>query len=455
MYGRARSGTQQSWAQTAIIATERRCRLASQWSYFDVPPSAARLTGSLRDIGYDFHTAVADLIDNSIAAGARQVDVSLVFDPSASYVLISDDGHGMTASSLLEALRFGSRRKYDRNELGRFGLGLKTGSFSQCRQLTVVSRHARSRPLCHVRTLDLDFIERTDSWAVLLDEDSDAISRAVNVLQERPGTVVVWEKLDRVLPERYAESGWGRRRLNTLAKKTAEHLSMVFHRFIAGDNGLDAVAVSVNDEKLEPWNPFAEDENNTISLEPEIFEVETDDASSDISFRGYVLPPRDRFSTQERFERMSGPLRWNRQQGLYVYRANRLVQFGGWNGLRGIDEHTKLARASLDFHTELDETFQINVAKMSVVLPATLKNMLERPVHDLCVRADAAYRQSGANEDGKRSNAKSVTNDVVAIREVGIAMKAALLESEGLVGFRKAVAVLKSRHPDLAAALGL
>lgn len=429
--------------------------MPSQWTYIDVPPSAARLTGSLRDIGYDFPTAVADLVDNSIAAGARQVDVSLEFDPNASYVLISDDGEGMTPQALLEALRFGSRRDYARNELGRFGLGLKTGSFSQCRRLTVVSRRARERQVYHVRTLDLDFVEQTDSWAVLEDETSVAIEQAVKRLQERPGTVVVWENLDRILPDRYAASGWGRRRLRSLATKTAEHLSMVFHRFIAGDCGLDPVAISVNDEKLQAWDPFAGTEPNTQSLPPEIFEIETETGSSDVAFRGYVLPPRDKFSTPDQFERMSGPLKWNRQQGLYVYRAGRLVQFGGWNGLRGIDEHTKLARASIDFDTDLDETFQINVAKMSVVLPATLKNMLERPIHDLCVRADAAYRQSASAGDSRRTVSKSGSSDGVALREVGVALKAALMDSQDLPGFRTALQVLKKRHPDLAVALDL
>jgi hypothetical protein len=428
--------------------------VASARSYVDVPPSAARLTGSLRDIGYDFHTAVADLVDNSIVAGARQVDVSLAFDPNASYVLISDDGDGMTPQALLEALRFGSRREYARHDLGRFGLGLKTGSFSQCRRLTVVSRHAHKRPICHVRTVDLDFIERADSWAVLEDEDSEAIEEAIGRLQERPGTVVVWENLDRVLPERYAESGWGRRRLASLATKTAEHLSMVFHRFIAGDDSLDSVIISVNDEKLQAWDPFARDEPNTLEVDPEIFEVETDYGSSDVTFRGYVLPPRDKFSTPERSERMSGPLKWNRQQGLYIYRANRLVQFGGWNGLRGIDEHTKLARASIDFDTDLDETFQINVAKMSVVLPATLKNMLERPIHDLCVRADAAYRQSASGERGA-SAPKSSAADSSSLRDVGVALKAALLDAQDLPGFKAGLKTFKSRHPDVSAALGL
>lgn len=440
--------------------------MAARRSYFDVPPSAARLTGSLRDIGYDFHTAVADLVDNSIAAGARRIGVELVFAPNMSYVLIWDDGHGMGPTELLEALRFGSRRDYRRNELGRFGLGLKTGSFSQCRRLTVVSRKAQKQQTYHVRTLDLDFVERSDSWSVLADEAGDAITHAKRILSDGPGTVVVWENLDRILPDRYAESGWGRRRLRSLANRTADHLSMVFHRFLAGTHGWDPVTISVAQSnadtgdsgvqlKLRPWDPFATDEAHTQAMPTEIFEVESDQGSSDIRFSGYVLPPRDKFSSPENFERLSGPLKWNRQQGLYIYRANRLVQYGGWNGLRGIDEHTKLARAAIDFDTDLDETFQINVAKMSVVLPATLKNMLERPVHDLCMRADAAYRQAASSVDGRRSVGKSASADGVALRDVGIALKAALLETTDFKEFGPALARLKEVHPELARSLEL
>lgn len=424
-------------------------------TFYDVPPSAARLTGSLRDIGYDFPTAVADLVDNSIAAGATSIGVELVFEPNDSYVLIHDDGRGMTPGELLEALRFGSRRGYRHNELGRFGLGLKTGSLSQCRRVTVISRQAQQNAAHHVRTLDLDVIEEDDDWIVLANESSPAILHGRMLLKDGAGTVVVWEDLDRVLPERYAESGWGRRRLNTLAKKTSEHLAMVFHRYLAGTHGLDSISILVNNEKLQPWDPFAMVEPATVQTPAEVFELETEDGSADVVFTGYVLPPRDRFSCPEEFEALSGPLKWNRQQGLYIYRANRLVQFGGWSGIRGIDEHTKLARASVDFDTDLDEAFQINVAKMKVVLPPGLRSMLERPINDLCFRADAAYRQSYSSKKVATRDERGDGVDHVVLKEIGLAIKAAVLETSDTADYRRMMSAFRENHPDLSRSLGL
>lgn len=423
---------------------------------YEIAPSAARLTGSLRDIGYDFPTAVADLVDNSITAGASRINIYTQFEPNGSYVLISDDGSGMSESGLVEAMRFGTRRDYETNELGRFGLGLKTGSFSQCRRLSVVTRTSKKLRSIRVMTLDLNRIARTDRWDITANETSRAIERARRILRESPGTVVVWEDLDRVLPERYAENGWGRRRLRSLAAKTSEHLAMVFHRFIAGDvPGRGEVVICVDDEKLRPWNPFAPGEVERSVLQEHVFEVETANGSSEVRFRGVVLPARDRFSSLEEFERLSGPLKWNRQQGLYIYRADRLVQHGGWSGLRGIDEHMKLARASIDFDTDLDEAFQINVAKMSVELPPALRQMLERPVQELCVLADDAYRRS-ANAGGRPDTAaKSPKASETALRDVGIALKAALISDSSLAEYRAALEILRTRHPELAKQLDL
>lgn len=430
--------------------------MAGTGTTYEVAPSAARLTGSLRDIGYDFPTAIADLVDNSITAGATRINVFTHFEPNGSYVLISDDGSGMSEAGLIESLRFGTRRGYKTNELGRFGLGLKTGSFSQCRRLTVVTRTSPKQRVIRVMTLDLNRIARSDSWEITANETSPAIERARSILRESPGTVVVWEDLDRVLPERYAETGWGRRRLRSLASRTADHLAMVFHRFIAGDvPGRGEVVICVDAEKLRAWDPFAPDEPERNVLKEQVFEVETDDGSSEVRFRGVVLPARDRFSSLEEFERMSGPLKWNRQQGLYIYRANRLVQHGGWSGLRGIDEHMKLARASIDFDTDLDEAFQINVAKMSVELPPVLRQMLERPVQELCVLADDAYRRSANSGPRTESSSKSPKATETALRDVSIAIKAAMLDGKTLPEFRAAIETMRKRNPNLVKLLDL
>jgi hypothetical protein len=420
---------------------------------YEIAPSAARLTSSLRDIGYDFHTAVADLVDNSISAGATHVDITIEFESGASYVLIADNGEGMTANGLAEALRFGSRRIYGQCDLGRFGLGLKTASLSQCRRLTVVTRRSPSRAFTSRSTLDLDLIEEWDEWVAVEERPASEPARAAQkLLVEGPGTVVIWEKLDRVLPERYMESGWGRRRMAALAQRTAEHLAVVFHRFLAGLADGTQLIISVNGEKVEPWDPFALAESATIEMPPHTFEVDLGSASGNVDFRGYVLPPRDRFSSPEAFEALSGPLKWNRQQGLYVYRANRIIQFGGWNGLRAIDEHTKLARASIDFDSELDEAFQVNVAKMRVTLPASLRQMLERPVHELCVRASDVYRKTGQHRTTAAPKGKGKTADLA---DVGLALRAAALEAGQLTALASVFEILRLRQPELLKALRL
>jgi hypothetical protein len=390
-------------------------------------------------------------VDNSISAGATHVDIVIEFKQSASYVLVADNGEGMTANGLAEALRFGSRRAYSRADLGRFGLGLKTASLSQCRRLTVATRRSTGRNLTSLSSLDLDLIEEWDEWVAIEERPaSEAVRAAENRLAEGPGTVVIWEKLDRVLPERHMESGWGRRRMASLAQRTSQHLAVVFHRYLSGlDDGTHLI-VSVNGEKVEPWDPFASAESATIAMPPQTFEVDLGSAAGNVHFQGYVLPPRDRFSTPETFEALSGPLKWNRQQGLYVYRANRIIQFGGWNGLRAIDEHTKLARAAIDFDTELDEAFQVNVAKMRVALPANLRQMLERPVHELCVRASDVYRKTGQSRSGPSSKVRNAD-----LRDVGLALRAAALEAGQLPALTSVFDVLRIRQPELLKALGL
>ena len=202
-----------------------------------VQPSAARLTGSLRDVGYDFPSAVADLVDNSLAAGASRVEIEIEFAGADSRVLIADDGCGMTANGLAEALRFGSRRVYGRGDLGRYGLGLKTASLSQCRTVTATSRRAGSNRTS-IRQLDLDLIAEWDEWLIVDPGHTATTERSLELLNRGFNTVIAWENLDRVLPEKRPEGGWAKRRFESLIRRTGEHLAMVFHRFIEGDHPL-------------------------------------------------------------------------------------------------------------------------------------------------------------------------------------------------------------------------
>lgn len=409
---------------------------------------------SLRDIGYDFPAAVADLVDNSVSAGARRVDVEIEFDGADSRVFIADDGCGMSTYGVHEALRFGSRRDYEAGDLGRYGLGLKTASLSQSRKLTVVSRRRQAAPRTTVRTLDLDLIGEIDDWIVVDPGNTSVVRRARNLIGDEGGTVVVWEGLDRILPENNPDGGWARRRVGAVTTRTAEHLAMVFHRFLSGDLG-EPLVITVNGEKLTPWDPFATTETATQELPKRSFEVRVGAHSGVVTLQRYVLPPRDAFSSPQEFERLSGPLKWNRQQGLYIYRADRLVQWGGWAGIRGIDEHTKLGRAALDFSTDLDPVFQVNVAKMRVTLPTQLRPMLERPVTELCLRADDAYRKTAKRSGGRNSDQPSRSDATVERHTYGLALQAAAMKSGEYTAFKKIVDGLKTQSPEVASALGL
>jgi hypothetical protein len=417
-----------------------------------VTPSAARLTDSLRDIGYDFSSAIADLVDNSITAEATEVNVVIEFDGEDSRVFISDNGRGMTLNGLTEAMRFGSRRAYGSGDLGRYGLGLKTASLSQGRCLTVVTRTSTGRRVIQTRQLDLDLVAEFDDWLIIEPDRTAVVDRARNLLEDAPGTVVVWEKLDRVVPTKNASGGWARRRFETLQQKASDHLAMVFHKFLNGEVGAERLVITVNGQKLSPWDPFARSEDGTQELAEQEFEIEHGEAYGKVILRRFVLPGRDQFSSPAEFDRMSGPLKWNRQQGLYTYRAGRLVQWGGWAGIRSIDEHTKLARASLEFDTDLDEAFNINVAKMRVSLPSQLRQMIERPINEVCGFADDLYRKSTKSQGGRD---RPSADNIAAGLDVGLALKGAALEVGEISAFKRIAAELQRSEPKIAGALGL
>ena len=318
----------------------------------------------------------------------------------------------MDAATINEAMRYGSNREYEDDDLGRFGLGLKTASMSQCRRLTVASRPSKKVARVEARQLDLDLVEDTDAWDIVVMAASERPARVRDPLAEHTGTVVVWEQLDRILNYKNPGSEWARQRLLSLAETLDTHLGMVFHRFLAGEvPRRRKLRMSINGTAVEPWDPFARSEPATISLPAQELELNAPTGSGIVHLEPYVLPPRDSFSSETAHRGAAGPDNWNRQQGLYIYRSNRLIQSGGWSRMRTQDEHTKLARIAMMFNPELDATLGINVAKMRVRLPHELKDLLRDPVARTVARAQAVYRAkpegSGASGGGAAAGSRS------------------------------------------------
>jgi hypothetical protein len=360
-----------------------------------VLPSARKLMSSLRDIGYDLPSAIADLVDNSIDAGAENIEVTFGEQGADSWIRIVDDGVGMTPHQLDEAMRYGSQRSYSSSALGHFGLGLKTGSLSQCRRLTVASRRRRNSSLA-VRRWDLDLVAERDSWDLDTPPRKELPPQILEPLRGRAGTVVLWERLDRVLAFRNPDGVATRRALTNMATEVADHLGMVFHRFITGEwaDGDGFVNLTVNEVPVTAWDPFARDEPRTRILPRQAIELTAEDGEvATLRVQPYVLPSQSLFSSPEAHQVAAGPNRWNRQQGFYVYRRDRMIQSGGWNRIRTMDEHAKLARIAIDLPTGHEELFGINVAKMSIVIPEAARAPLRTIASAVVQQAQWSYRE--------------------------------------------------------------
>lgn len=387
-------------------------------------PSAKRLIKSLRDTGYDFKTAVADVIDNSMEAGATKVNIDIIYNGSNSKVRITDNGLGMDNQNLQEAMRFGSIRDYEKEmEMGKFGLGLKLASLSQCRRLTLVSRSEKNTRNINGYYWDLDHIEDTDRWEILKIEPGELLKEIEDYFKKNTGTMVIWQKLDRILNLKYPEGKMAHTRLANMCRELEEHLAMVFHKFLAGEVPNKKITIYLNENKVEPWDPFCRSEEKTIILQPTKIRINNDNNESIITIQPYVLPHQNNFSSRLAFDKASGPEKWNRQQGFYIYRANRMIHSGGWLGLRTIDEHTKLARVSIDFSPLLDEEFKVNISKKGVQIPARVRDEIGAINTLVCKQAQEVYRNSEKKpnivtppeDQGKGTNTNQATGSTVAL----------------------------------------
>jgi hypothetical protein len=356
-------------------------------------PSAKRLIRSLRDIGYEFVDAVADIVDNSVEAQATVVSINLKFEGEDSYLTIADNGTGMASKEMQEALRFGSNRAYgDSDDLGRYGLGLKTASLSQCERLTVSTRRGEERARINSYCWDLDHIEKTNRWEILKVDSEDLKEEVWNHLHETTGTVVTWERLGRLLGYKYPSGEYARKQSELMILSLKIHLGMVFHRFLSGEIHGKRIAIYINNERVVPWDPYSRGEMHTQVLDPIYIPLDFSEGIYRVKIQPYILPPQSLYSSTKAHLNASGPGKWNKQQGLYVYRSNRIIQAGGWSGLRTSDEHTKLVRIAVYIPSQLDELFQVNVAKKHLSLPREFRVTLLKELQPIIHRAQEVYR---------------------------------------------------------------
>ena len=386
-------------------------------------PGAKRLMESLRNMGYDYSTAIADLVDNSVTAGASEIYIEINpkqfaradMIPKQEYrpasIIIADNGKGMSREELHEAMRFGTFQEYSSGDLGKFGLGLKTASLSQARVLTVFSK-AKSgsgiRPRPHYMRWDLDHIYETDDWNLLIPEENELQPWEVQALNhdisKENGTVILLTNLEGQLS--LLSSSDDREREKYLARvidDVSKHLRMVFHRFMQGNvPGHRKLNIYICGTLLEPWDPFCRSEKTTELDILRIPVILTEEDSSKIeklvTVSPYILPREEEFSSYAAWKDASGPKNWNQQQGLYFYRNNRLIQAGGWSYLRAIDEHTKLLRVAIDFPSELDRTFTINITKMRAGIPADIREEISNNVSTWIKLARTRYDNSSSTD---------------------------------------------------------
>jgi hypothetical protein len=372
-----------------IVASHLRDQEDDGASYDLAVPRPAPLIESLRAFGYDLTTAVADLVDNSISAGAENVWLTFEWDGGDSYVVIRDDGRGMTEPDLVEAMRPGTRsplEERDPEDLGRFGLGLKTASFSQCRRLTVWSRAKGQQPA--VRRWDLDYVNQTKEWRLLRAAHPDSETILGRIKTRTSGTIVLWECLDRVVGEASTDDNQAHDRFLEHVDGVKTHLGMVFHRFLEGRASL---VIWINGRKIEPWDPFLKGDSATQSLPPEGLSFKKEQ----VKIRPYVLPHHSKID-QTTHDRAAGPRGWNAHQGFYVYRKKRLLVAGDWLGL-GIkkEEHHKLARIQVDLPNSMDSDWELDVRKSRAAPPSALRKDLKRIARLTRQAACEIYRHRG------------------------------------------------------------
>jgi len=373
-------------------------------NYESCPPRADAMIHSMRAFGYDLGMAIADLIDNSIFARAKNVKVSYSWNGGNPWIMIIDDGKGMSDKCLYEAMRLGSTSPLDDRDpkdLGRFGLGLKTASFSQCKLVSVLTKTVDSK--ISSRYWDLDRVQKTQSWDLgkKLPPATEKLMTSLN--SQSSGTAILWEKLDRLVDSTPGGNHNPEDSFNKRFLGVKTYLETVFHRYLVNRPRMK-ISIYVGVAQCEPWDPFIIKNKFTNPMSSEKYE------DSRVVIMPYVLPHISKRSEDESIKG-SGIKGWNAQQGFYIYRNNRMIVSGGYLDFDlKAEEHFKLARISIDITNDMDHEWSIDVRKAGATPPDRLRADLLRIARVCRQKASEVYRARTGIVGGRntRENAYDV-----------------------------------------------
>ena len=367
----------------------------------DASPNPEYLIKSIAEQGYSLETSLADLMDNSISAKANKIEVLIDFDSEPFKLFLAENGQGMTEEELSKNMQFPSNSPEDsrsNSDLGRFGLGMKTASFSQTRKFTVLSKKKNEKKY-HGRTWDVDFL-RDYGWKIIVNSDEEvarliyqynqlSISLLKGFDDYKPNTIVIWEGLYKF--ENYLQKDNRKDSLKReITEVTSDYLALVFHRFM--EKNSNPLRIRINNTIVSPFNPFPEEEKDFRQIEPK----QSSFRSDVVKIEGFVLPSRAISETKKGLTKWTTKYRGLMDmEGLYIYRANRIILFGGWNGIVKKAPRLQLARLRVEVGNSVDHLLHLNVAKSQIVVPHELRNAFEDYIHELKIEAEKEYYNRG------------------------------------------------------------
>lgn len=341
--------------------------------FVKVPPNASRMVRGMSRLSYEFEQAIADLVDNSIAANATRVDITIEQRIGGKvYVHVADNGVGIDEENLPGAIQYGAADREDDSSLGVYGFGLKTAcqSFTSSFNVISITKNASAPSMI---TFDEEIINKYNDFLFEPQEAPAKYSRELlKVAQGGTGTLIVTENADRIITSENAKDEKRMQSYLFAANKgkvfrTKQHLRKTFQRFLDHeDSRVPNVQIFINDEEVTPWDPFCAKEGNFLEAEWISPTLRTKSGKEGkVIMRGFILPSQIEFKNQELYKDAEvGP----NTHGVYVYRENRLIDSATYFGLFKKDTHMANLRVEFSYEGSLDELFHTALQKGAMVL---------------------------------------------------------------------------------------